>query len=141
MSMDIRTAMAAVLVEVVAAATLQGATVTPWKSLQSLLNAGGTVRLENDVTVTAESDATLTVTNAVTLDLNGHTLDANGRFNVIKIASGGNLTLTNSFEGAGTITGGSANYGGGVIVNGGTFTMAGGTISGNTSVQSSRRFT
>ena len=140
MSMDIRTAMAAVLVEVVAAATLQGATVTPWKSLQSLLNAGGTVTLTNGVTATGR-DAMLTVTNAVTLDLNGHILDANGRFKVIKIASGGNLTLTNSFEGAGTITGGSANYGGGVIVNGGMFTMAGGTISGNTSVQSSRRFT
>ena len=74
----------------------------------------------------------LTVTNAVTLDLNGHTLDANGKFSVIKIINGGNLTLINSFEGAGAITGGSDTSGGGVYVRGGQFTMTGGTISGNT---------
>ena len=77
----------------------------------------------------------LTVTNAVTLDLNGHTLDANGKFSVIKIINGGNLTLINSFEGAGAITGGSDTSGGGVYVEGiGTPVTVSGSpvVSGNT---------
>ena len=106
-------------------------TPTPWKALQEQLNEGGTVTLTNDVTATS-IDMTLTVTKAVTLDLNGHTIDANGKFRVIEIRSGGHLTLTNSVEGTGTITGGSASEGGGVYVeDGGAFTMTGGTISGN----------
>ena len=70
---------------------------TPWEALQKQLNAGGTVTLTNDVTATS-GDATLTVTNAVTLDLNGHTIDAAGLFGAISVADGGDLTLTNSLE-------------------------------------------
>ena len=107
---------------------------TAWDLLQAQLDAGGTVTLTDDVTATAH-DVTLTVTNEVTLDLNGHTIDADRRFGVIEIRSGGDLTLTNSAEGAGTITGGTdSDYGGGVYVYAnGAFTMTGGTISGNTS--------
>ena len=104
---------------------------TPWERLQVQLNAGGTVTLTNDVTATA-GDATLRVTNAVTLDLNGHVLDAAGRFGVIIILANGDLTLTNGVPGSGAVTGGSAVEGGGVCVYHGTFTMSGGTISGNT---------
>ena len=105
---------------------------TAWDLLQAQLDEGGTVTLTSDVTATAH-DVTLTVTKAVTLDLNGHTIDADGRFGIIEIRSGGNLTLTNSVEGVGTITGGKADLGGGVYVDeGGAFTMNGGTISGNT---------
>ena len=106
---------------------------TPWNSLQAQLDAGGTVTLMSNVAAT-DGDATLMVTNAVTLDLNGCTLDANSKFSVIKIASGGNLTLTNSFEGAGVITGGTNYFGGGGVYvdTDGTFTMTGGKISGNT---------
>ena len=72
----------------------------------------------------------------VTLNLNGHTLkrqmtaaDANGQ--VIYIADGGKLTITDSGTG-GKITGGWANQGGGVYVHrGGELTMSGGTITGN----------
>ena len=103
---------------------------TPWDRLQAQLDAGGVVTLTNDVTATSV-DWTLTVTNAVTLDLNGHVIDAAGYFGVIQIFDGGNLTLTNGTESAGTITGGATDLGGGVEVYG-TFTMAGGEISGNT---------
>jgi len=105
---------------------------TAWDLLQAQLDEGGTVTLTNDVTATAH-DVMLTVTNTVTLDLNGHTLDADGRFGVIEIRSGGDLTLNNSVPESGAITGGNAADGGGVYVaDGGAFTMNGGTITGNT---------
>ena len=68
----------------------------------------------------------------VVQDLNGKTINRNrasGSPSGWVIVVGGNLTIT----GNGTITGGyvSGNHGGGVYVNGGTFTMQGGTISGN----------
>ena len=93
-----------------------------------------TVTLGADITLTTE---TLTISRTVTLDLNGKTLarssaDDTPDFSVITIESGGNLMLTDSSsQGAGKITGGSADYGGGVYVNGGTFTMSGGSITGN----------
>ena len=111
---------------------------TPWDLLQAQLNEGGTVTLASNVTATAR-DATLKVSNAVTLDLNGHTIDAAGHFGVIEVCAGGDLTLTNSVEGAGAITGGGNAYeGAGVEVRaGGVFTMTGGTISGNSSTYAS----
>ena len=113
---------------------IDGKTLRPclsWKQLQALLDAGGTVTLPYDVAAT-NGDATLTVTNAVTLDLNGHVIDAVGRFRVIEVLEGGDLTLTNSVEGAGAVTGGRDRYyGGGVYVNGGVFTMTGGKVSDN----------
>ena len=111
---------------------------TAWDLLQAQLNEGGTVTLASNVTATAR-DATLKVENAVTLDLNGHTIDAAGHFGVIEVCAGGDLTLTNSVEGAGAITGGGNAYeGAGVEVRaGGVFTMTGGTISGNSSTYAS----
>jgi uncharacterized repeat protein (TIGR02543 family) len=103
-----------------------------WASLQTALNEGGTVTLPTDVTA-ADGDSTLAVTNTVTLDLAGHTIDADGLLGVIEVREGGNLTLTNSVPESGAITGGQADYGGGVYVDdGGMFTLAGGEISGNT---------
>ncbi|MBQ6339518.1 MAG: hypothetical protein IJI36_10260 [Kiritimatiellae bacterium] len=129
-------------------------TVSPWKALQVRLDLGGTVTLANDVTAT-DGDATLAVTNAVTLDLNGHTLTHNGNGQALSVGSGGDLTLTNSLA-AGAVTGGGdhgvyvgsnavfrlqggaiagneSNYaGGGVFVDQfGTFTMTGGSITNN----------
>ncbi len=106
--------------------------ITPWERLQKRLDAGGMVKLASDVTATND-DATLMVANAVTLDLSGHVIDADGWFRVIEVLEGGNLTLTNSVEGAGAVIGGcDVYYGGGVYVNeGGAFTMAGGTIFAN----------
>jgi hypothetical protein len=102
-----------------------------WATLQHRLNAGGVVVLSGNVTA-ADGDATLTVRNAVTLDLAGHTLDAGGRFKAIDIRKGGDLTLTNSVEEAGMITG-ARTISGAVHVYGGIFTMSGGTITGNES--------
>ena len=127
--------------------------VSTWGLLQRQLNAGGTVTLTNDVAAMA-GDSFLTVTKAVTLDLNGHVLTHNGQGEVLSVRPGGDLTLTNSLA-AGAVTGGdhgvcvgsnavfrlqggaisgnAASYGGGVYVaNGGTFTMTGGSISDNT---------
>ncbi len=105
---------------------------SPWGLLQKRLDAGGMVKLASDVTATND-DATLMVANAVTLDLNGHVIDADGWFRVIEVLEGGNLMLTNSVEGAGAVIGGcDMHYGGGVYVHdGGAFMMAGGTISEN----------
>ena len=102
--------------------------------LQDLLDGGGTVTLIKDYTI----DATLNVTNTVTLDLNGHVIKMTGSDSVITFA-GGNLTLQDSNKTAthtdstlpagGVITGGNAYMGGGVYINNNsTFTMNGGTI-------------
>ena len=102
-----------------------------WESLQTALDAGGTVTLLNDVAAEA-GDESLVVSGTVLLDLNGHTITGNGSNTVISIASGGDLTLTNSVPASGAITGGRAEQGGGVRVGGNAaFTMAGGVISGN----------
>ena len=102
--------------------------------LQSLLNGGGTVTLNKDYTI----DTTLEVTNPVTLDLNGYVIKMTGSGSVIKVGSGGNLTVKDSrptathtdasLPAGGVITGGNASRGGGVYSNSGSVTMTGGTI-------------
>ena len=110
-----------------------GATkILSWKNLQERLNVGGDITLSHDLSA-GGGDGPLTVATTVTLDLAGHTLDADGLFRVFDIHAGGHLTLTNSVPGSGAITGGFADYGGGVYVGeDGKLTMTGGTISGNT---------
>ena len=86
------------------------------------------IRLDDDVALSAA----LSLAKTVTIDLGGYTLTGNGSESVIRIESGGSLTLTDSGSG-GTITNAPiAGSGGGVYVDGGTFTMNGGTISGCT---------
>ena len=121
----------------------------------ALKGAAAIIKLIADI----EIDTTLTVSRAVTLDLNGCVLKYNSanKGSVIVVETGGNLTITDSnptvlhkFEPnadglwvlnengtksvpGGVITGGYAagNNGGGVkIVSGGTFTMTGGNIAG-----------
>ena len=104
--------------------------------LQSLLDAGGTVTLDKDYTITSG----LNVTGTVTLDLNGHVIRMSGN-NMILNVGGQNayLTLQDSNPNAehtglpdgGVLTGGNgSSYGGGVYVNSNAhFTMDGGTIS------------
>ena len=105
--------------------------------------------------VTLKQEEPLLITGTVTLDLKGHVLEKAGSGSVIKVASGGNLTLTdsnatvehkftsdeygvwtlsedgtNSVNG-GVIAGGSEGLGGGVRVEeGGALTMTGGNIAG-----------
>ncbi|MCD8218436.1 MAG: hypothetical protein LUD01_10470, partial [Clostridiales bacterium] len=88
--------------------------------------ASGSYYLEDNVTLT--SNITIATGENVIIDLNGHKLTGTGSGSVITV--NGALTLTDS-ETGGTVTGGSASNGGGVYVSDGTFTMSGGTISGN----------
>ena len=108
------------------------AEVSDWTELQQALSDGASViTLTDDITSTAP----LTIGNGVTVtvDLNNHTLDRNltsGVNNgcVIKVESGGSLTLTN-----GTVTGGFNKDCGGGIVNKGTLVLDTMTVTGNTS--------
>ena len=104
--------------------------------LQNMLNGGGTVKLEKNYAI----DTTLEVNGTVTLDLNGYTISMIDIHSMIRVGSGGNLTLHDSrptathtdvsLPAGGVITredrleGG----GGGVSVEEGSFTMNGGTI-------------
>lgn len=84
------------------------------------------IQLQSNVNTTR----TLSFNKTTVLDLNGKTIDAQGNCTVL--AARGNLTLEDSV-GAGKITGGNSDSGGGVYVGGGgSFTMTGGEISGNT---------
>ncbi len=111
--------------------------ITTWSGLKTALSADGTVTLTQDITA-GDGDTALEVPSGktVTLDLNGHTISrglttATENGYVIKVS--GNLTLTDNGSGEGKITGGyNSSYCGGVYVDvNGTFTMTGGTISGN----------
>ena len=101
------------------------APLTPWMALQEQLDAGGTVTLTNDYAALYYENP-LNVANAVTLDLNGHTLAGSGGGWALRIYDGGHLTLTNSVEGTGRITGGGVH-----VLEDGEFTMNGGEISGS----------
>ena len=112
--------------------------VLTWNELDWQLHEGYNVTLTNDVTADEENNMLMIPSGAnVTLDLNGHTIDrglagkaANDNGSVIRVE--GNLTLRDSSsDHTGKITGGnSVHEGGGVYVDGGTFTMEGGTSSG-----------
>ena len=127
--------------------------VSDWNGLQTALGNGGTVKLVQDIAAEADSPA-LTVSGGVatTLDLNGHTIDRSNpndteetkaKTSPVITVSGGDLTLTDSGTN-GKITGantgeafGSAKtYGGGVVLESGSFTMQGGEISSNRSAES-----
>ena len=81
---------------------------------------------------------------SITLDLNGHNIDANNGGSVLNVSSNVNLTIKDStaqydengnqtYAGDGKITGGSGSKGGGVSNSGGaTFTLESGKITGNT---------
>ena len=140
----------------------EAAVLTPWQVLQTKLDAGGVVKLEEDVTA-LDTDTYLIVPSDViaTLDLNGHVLNrgrtgyVNDGF-VIKVE--GALTIKDSNPTAthdpaiiyidpndtgktvtvngGIITGGYFYRGGGIHVNGGNLTLESGSIACNTSAGS-----
>lgn len=109
-------------------------------ALQNLLNGGDTVTLNKDYTI----DTTLNVTQDVTLDLNGHVIKMTGDGRVITVNMSKSLTLQDSnptatHDGAnaslpagGVITGGNINENGGgvAVLDGASFVMNGGTITG-----------
>ena len=109
--------------------------VTTEADLLEAVNTSQTVTLGADITL---NSGRLDINDGatVTIDLNGHTLKrqmtaADDGGQVIYIADGCKLTITDSGTG-GKITGGWANQGGGVYVHrGGELTISGGTITGN----------
>ena len=105
-----------------------GGSVTYDKSLTAIggeLSAGD-YYLKHSVTATGD----ITITGTVNLCLNGRTLDLDGHHFIVN--SGGSLTICDCGSG-GTITGGSAEQGGAVLVNsGGSLTLHSGSITGNT---------
>ena len=123
----------------------------------STSSARAIITLQNNVT----TSTTLEIESGkyITLDLNGYILRMTGSGSVITVNNGANFTLCDCKDGdtsientietdyvshtynSGVITGGTGtrfdynSYGGGVYVNGGTFTMSGGTIAGNNASQ------
>ena len=101
------------------------------------VNAGGTVKLTKDISLTDVLRIPAGV--EVTLDLNGHILDrglteCRDLGSVIRVEPGAVLTVRDSSNNnSGVITGG-ASWNGGGICNHGTLTIEGGTISGNKSL-------
>ena len=91
-------------------------------------NAGDTITLSFDT----EIAATLQITKNLTLDLNGCTLRMTGTGSVLKVSGRATLTITDSSAAkSGTITGGNAEYGGGVYVDDyAALKMTGGCITG-----------
>jgi len=111
------------------------ATVTTESDLRTAVQTSQTVTLDENITL---SSGRLVISGTtVTLNLNGHTLsrslqaaDADGQ--VIFVANGGKLTITDADGNNGKITGGWAFQGGGIYVNEGCeLTISGGTITGN----------
>ena len=119
------------------------AEVSSWQALQEEIDraeAGDVITLSEDVTALAgDSAIILTAGKRITLDLNGHTLDRNlkinGNYNgcVLYIQEGAVLTLRDSGEETGVMTGGYHDTGGG-IQNHGTLIMEGGCVTGNTAL-------
>lgn len=100
-------------------------TFSPLSSLSSTLGPGN-YYLKHSVTATGD----ITISGTVNLCLNGRTLDLDGHHFIVN--SGGSLTICDCGSG-GTITGGSAEQGGAVLVNsGGSLTLHSGSITGNT---------
>ncbi|MBR1560563.1 MAG: hypothetical protein IJ646_10025 [Clostridia bacterium] len=112
---------------------------SPWTRLQEALNAGGTVKLTEDVT--AEAGETILIVGAgakVTLDLNGHTIDRGLKEpvedgGVLRVTGGATLTVTDSSAAqTGRITGGNTTgSGGGIHIRGGAVTMSSASVTGN----------
>lgn len=119
-------------VPVPAALAAGSVTVTTEDDLRTAVANGGEVTLGSSITLT-NSRLYIPKGKEVTLDLHGHTLEANVDDDAILIEIGATLILNDSGTG-GTITHTSGKIGSGVFV-GGEFTMTGGTISGNTANQ------
>lgn len=121
--------------------SVSNAAISSWSDLKNAFQTGGEFTLSGDVTSTDSTYRDVLEIPAgitVTLDLAGHTIDRNlttaiSDGQVMKV--NGTL-IVNDSAGGGVITGG---YGSGILVNaaavcvktGGSFTLNGGSISGN----------
>ena len=116
-----------------------------WQALQEKIHqaeAGDVITLSEDV-IALDGEAMITIApgKRITLDLNGHTLDRNlterssDNGCVLYIQEGAILTLRDSGETAGAVTGGYHTTGGG-IQNYGTLIMESGCVTDNTALDS-----
>ena len=96
--------------------------------LQNSIADGKSVKLTDNITITS----TLEIARSLTLDLNGHVLKMTGDGSVLKVSGRATLTIQDSSAAkSGTITGGNAEYGGGVYVDDyAALKMTGGCITG-----------
>ena len=101
-------------------------TFAPLSSLSSTIGQDNYYLTKN---LTNGTNGHITVSGNVTLCLNGRTLDLNGKH--IIVPTGSSLTICDCGSG-GTITGGLAQQGGAVLVDGGILTLHSGSITGNT---------
>ena len=104
------------------------ATYANQSALQTAINNlanGGTITLDNDVSLT--SSLTLTAAKTVNLDLNGHSLTGNGTARIITINNASATFNLRDSKGTGKLTNGK----GGVYVAAGRFNMYAGNITGN----------
>ncbi len=105
--------------------------------LQSNITAGKSVKLMADISITS----TLKISSSLTLDLNGYVLKMTGSGSVLKVSDRATLTITDSrpqnphtesyagLPAGGVITGGKADKGGGILLDGGcTLKLTGGCI-------------
>ena len=116
------------------ALTAGSVTVTTEDDLRTAVAKGGEVTLGDKITLT--STLTIPTGKSVTLDLNSYTLEANVNDNAITIEDGATLTLKDSGTG-GTITHGTNYTGRGVYVSkNAAFEMHGGTITNNSTSNS-----
>ena len=109
-----------------------------WEGITDLADAAnaGNYYLMDSVTRTDEFGSFF-CNNDVNLCLNGHSITAEHDSYTIRVQNGAKLTLTDCGGNSGTITHGSDKTGSGVMVNNGcSFIMYGGTICGNTAVDS-----
>ena len=109
-----------------------------WEGITELADAtkAGNYYLMESVT-RPEKTGPVFCNNDVKLCLNGHSITAAHDSCTIMVKDGADFTLTDCGQKSGTITHGSGNMGSGVMVNsGGSFTMYGGTICGNTAADS-----
>ena len=106
-----------------------------WTAISSLTNlAPGTENAPSRYYLTEdiELSKTWSAPKYMMLDLNGHTITANGDFDAIKVSGNKTFTLTDC-KGTGKITHTDGKTGGGVYVGKyATFDMYGGSITGNT---------
>ena len=121
-------------VPVPVALTAGSVTVATEADLRTAVANGGEVTLGDKITLT--STLTIPTGKSVTLDLNSYTLEANVNDNAITIEEGATLTLKDSGTG-GTITHGTNYTGRGVYVSkNAAFEMHGGTITNNSTSNS-----
>ncbi|MBQ6123287.1 MAG: hypothetical protein IJI59_16355, partial [Clostridia bacterium] len=108
-------------------------TIDSWEDLKAMIQTQNnyTLRLESDITGDGKSETCKIDGKTLTLDLNGHTLNANNYHSAIWVTGKANVTIVDS-AGGGKIIGGNATRGGGINIGDNcVVTLEGGTITDN----------